>query len=350
MRRDWDARATEDARRYVYTRDVESDVAGFDESGRANFDQLLRPYLPVLLDGRAPRAACVAEIGCGVGRMTRWLAEAFGEVHAVDVSTVMLEQARARLAGCPNVRLHLGSGYDLAAIPDASCDLVFSYIVFQHIPSREAVAAYVREAARVLRPGGVVKFQVNGDQSPAYRAHQPDTWLGVSFSFEEADAMLGDAGFSLLMAEGPGTQYFVLTARKAPLEICRGPRPYILPGEPWAPAQLLEGWGEPVDRSWRRAAPVSRARLRVPPAAASLFLGLYFWPSDEHARHEIEATVGGVPLGRSAVDGPGDHYIEWPAPRMAEEEVELTLAIAPPCPPTLAPAVRSVGLYAPRRR
>ena len=348
MRRDWDARAAEDARRYIYTRDAASDVAGFDASGRANYDQLLRPYLPVLLAGRAARSACVAEIGCGVGRMTRWLAGAFGEVHAVDVSPAMLEQARARLAACPNVRLHLGSGYDLAGIPDAACDLVFSYIVFQHIPSRDAIAAYVRDAARVLRPGGVFKFQLNGDQSPAFRAHQPDTWLGETFSIEEAAAMLHGAGFSLVMVEGPGTQYFVLTARKGPAEDTPGPRPYILPGEPWAAAQLLEGWGEPADRSWRRAAPATRTRLAVPPGAARLFLGLYFWPSDEHPRHRIEATLGNAALGAAVTEGPGDGYVEWSVPEPREGETELRLAIAPPCPPALAPAVRCLGLYRPR--
>ena len=173
MRRDWDARAAADARRYIYTRDAESDVAGFEESGRASYHQLVRPYLPVLLEGRPARTARVAEIGCGVGRMTRAFAEAFAQVDALDVSPVMLDEARALLGPYPNVRLHLGSGYDLAGIPDSSCDLVFSYIVFQHIPSREAIAGYVREAARVLRPGGVFKFQVNGDQSPEYRAHVP---------------------------------------------------------------------------------------------------------------------------------------------------------------------------------
>ena len=66
MRRDWDARAAADARRYIYTRDAESDVAGFDESGRANYDQLVRPYLPVLLEGRPARTAARARKSAAV--------------------------------------------------------------------------------------------------------------------------------------------------------------------------------------------------------------------------------------------------------------------------------------------
>src|SRR5690349_5382992 len=106
MRDDWDARARADAERFIYTRDTVHSLADFDASGRANYDQLLRPYLPVLLDGRSPRVCRALEIGCGVGRMTRSAAEAFGEVHGVDVSPAMIEQARRRLADCANVKLH----------------------------------------------------------------------------------------------------------------------------------------------------------------------------------------------------------------------------------------------------
>ena len=78
--------------------------------------------------------------------------------------------------------LHTGSGFDLRPLPDACFDLVFSYIVFQHIPSAAVIRSYVREAGRVLKPGGAFKFQVNGDQSAAYRAHVRDTWQGETFS------------------------------------------------------------------------------------------------------------------------------------------------------------------------
>jgi len=144
MRRDWDQRASEDADRFVYTRDSEADEADFLASGRANFHQLVRPYLPVLLQGADPRRCRVLEIGCGVGRMTRWFADTFGEVHALDVSPGMMERARSRLADLPNVVLHLGSGVDLDGLPDESFDLVFSYIVFQHVPSAEVIAVHLK--------------------------------------------------------------------------------------------------------------------------------------------------------------------------------------------------------------
>ncbi len=341
MRRDWDERATQDARRAVYTRDSETDVAGFDESGRANYDQLVRPFLPVLLEGRSPAGCRVVEIGCGLGRMTRWFAREFGAVDAVDVSPVMLEQARARLAECANVVWRLGSGHDLQPLPGGCCDLVFSYIVFQHIPSKAAIEGYVREAARVLRPRGAFKFQLNGDQSPEYRAHVRDTWLGETFSFEEAAAMLEAAGFSLLAAEGAGTQYFVLTARKGAGAGVAGPRSYILPGEPWAAGQLLEGWGEPVEGSWRPLAAHSRVLLAVPAGCARFFLGFYTWPEEPAREHRVTVTLDGARVGSAVWTGAGDHYLESAAaPRGKVAEACVTIEPAP----RRAPAARCLGL------
>ncbi|HWQ55823.1 MAG TPA: class I SAM-dependent methyltransferase [Bryobacteraceae bacterium] len=347
MRRDWDARAAADARHYIYTRDDSADIADFDASGRANYNQLVRPYLPVLLEGRDAHACRALEIGCGLGRMTRWFAEAFGEVHALDVSPAMLEAARARLAAAPNVHLHLGSGYDLAGLPDGWFDLVFSYIVFQHIPLRAAIETYVREAARVLKSGGTFKFQLNGDQSPEYRAHTRDTWLGETFSDDEARAMLKAAGFSVLMAEGAGTQYFVLTARKGTPAMPAGLRPYLLPGEPWAAAQLHDGWYDAVDASWRPVAPRSTALLAWPGDPARFFLGLYCWPGDPAASREIEVSLNGRTIGSAVLEGPGDHYTEMAAPPSTEPALEVRITITPPPERRYAPALRCLGLYRP---
>ena len=98
MRRDWDERAIKDAQHYVYTRDLATDESDFEASGRVNYDQLVRPFLPVLLRGRAPKSCRAVEIGCGLGRITRPFAENFLEVHGVDVSAEMIERARQQLA------------------------------------------------------------------------------------------------------------------------------------------------------------------------------------------------------------------------------------------------------------
>ncbi|MCL5743556.1 MAG: class I SAM-dependent methyltransferase [Acidobacteria bacterium] len=337
MRRDWDERAMRDALYYIYTEG--KDESDFERSGRANYDQLVRPFLPVLLRGRGAKSCRVLEIGCGAGRMTRHFAAEFLEVHGVDVSERMIELARERLRDCPNAFLHAGSGCDLRGLANASFDLAFSYIVFQHIPTRPAIENYVREAARVLKPGGAFKFQLNGDQSPEYRAHERDTWLGETFSHEEACAMLARSGFSLLAAEGAGTQYFVLTARKGHAATEPELRPYIFPGEAWAEKQLLEGWGDAVDDSWRPMEARSRARLAVPSSGPLRFyMGFYVWPDD---RPELRVSLSTG--GSAVVRGSGDHYLEFAVPRPEDSAVEIGITIEPK--PLRPPALRALGLY-----
>lgn len=321
MREDWDRRASEDAEAFIYT----GNSAGFVQSGEANYNQLVRPYLPILLCGRPARGCRVVEIGCGIGRMTEWFARDFGFVEALDVSPVMIEGARRRLGHRPNIAFHTGNGSDLAPVADGSADLVFSYIVFQHIPSREAIEGYVREAARVLKDGGAFKFQLNGDQSPAYLAHQRDTWMGEVFSETEVAVMLSAAGLSQLSSEGAGTQYYVVTAIKGPVP----DRAYVLPGEPWAGALLIEGFGAPVDSSWRPMA--GKARVRVDGKGSQMYLGLYFWP--ESCQHRL--TVAGRSFD---VASPGDHYFEFAG---GSGEIEITLDPAP----AKMPAFRVIGIY-----
>lgn len=328
MRTDWNARALEDAKHYVYTRDPNSNELEFDASGRANYAQLIQPYLPVLLRGAPARTARALEIGCGVGRITRCLAENFAEVHAIDVAPEMIAQAQARLAAHPNVTLRTGSGFDLQPLPDAHFDLVFSYIVFQHIPSGDVIRNYVREAARVLKPGGAFKFQLNGDQSDAYREHARDTWLGETFSRREVEAMLDDAGLTLAEVEDPGTQYFVVTAFKGPAP---DRRTYFLPGQP-------------DDGGWRPVAPSSNVRLFAPPNSTKLYAGIYFWPADPHQKHKVTMSLNGSSLGSITADGPNDHYFEWPLPKNETGELDVTLDISPACDRDYWPALRIVGI------
>ena len=99
------------------------------------------------------------DFGCGVGRLTQALAPHFEECVGVDISEAMLSEAR-RLSGGAKVRFVLNHREDLRQFADGSFDLVYSHIVLQHVPDRAAVLAYVGEFVRVLRPGGLVAFQL----------------------------------------------------------------------------------------------------------------------------------------------------------------------------------------------
>ncbi len=207
MRAEWDERARENARHYVATGKVEWNDEEYFESGRENVRREILTDMTNICQGKDPKQMKVLEIGCGSGRITRALSEIFGEVYAVDISGEMIRQATESLKDRPNAHVYQNSGSDLSILGDIQVDFAFSFIVFQHIPSREVIQSYVREVHRLLRPGGLFKFQVQGYGTGSDVA---DTWFGVSFTDEEAVKMADNAGFEPRHRHGAGTQYFWL--------------------------------------------------------------------------------------------------------------------------------------------
>ena len=207
MRRDWDLRATENARYYVAsTHEVWSDEE-FVRSGRECVEQFITSD-PAVLANKSAKAMRVLEIGCGAGRMVRPLSEVFGEVYAIDISHEMLKKARPLASGRPNVLLLQNSGDDLSMFGDGVFDFVFSWVVFQHIPSKAVISSYIQDVSRVLRPGSMFKFQIQGARIPEGHV---DTWTGVGWTEEEMLELAAKCGFSVKDSTGAGTQYYCLS-------------------------------------------------------------------------------------------------------------------------------------------
>ena len=215
MRRDWDRRARRNALHYVNTSRKDWEEAAFFATGEENVRNQILSDMESICGRRDPLSMRMLEIGCGVGRMTRALASTFGEVHGVDVSREMVRRARTYLRSTPNAHVYLNSGRDLRVLGDRRFDFAYSFIVFQHIPSREIIDSYVGEVARLLRKGSLFKFQVQGHRSPGLREPRRNTWLGASVSEAEAAEMAARHGFELERSDGGGTQYFWLWFRKS---------------------------------------------------------------------------------------------------------------------------------------
>ena len=133
----------------------------FESTGKSDADRVRRH-----LSGS--RRDFVLNIGCGLGRVDLYLAPHVRELWAIDVSGEMLARAKDRLRAWENVRfLEVGNRDFLSAIEDGAMDVVFSYLVLQHLEKEDAVT-YMREAARVLRPGGVFVTQFPNYLSPEY--------------------------------------------------------------------------------------------------------------------------------------------------------------------------------------
>jgi SAM-dependent methyltransferase len=209
MQQDWDARARENARYYVATGQEDWTDEEFFASGERSVAEEIQTDMTNVCQGKDPAQMRVLEIGCGAGRVTRALSKLFGEVHGVDVSGEMIARAKQALADRPNAHVYQNNGTDLSVVPaNLEFDFAFSSIVFQHIPSREVIENYVREVNRLLRPGALFKFQVQGD--PSLTTDPEDTWLGVPFSEQQAIEMAYRCGFEPRYRHGAGEQYFWL--------------------------------------------------------------------------------------------------------------------------------------------
>ena len=208
MREDWDARARENAFHYIASSREEWRVEEFFDAGEKSAQGAILDDLEVICQGREAKQMRVLEIGCGAGRMTRALARVFGEVYGVDVSGEMIARARQLLSGCENVHPYQNNGADLSVLGDIRFDFAFSFIVFQHVPDKAIIENYVHEVYRLLRPGGLFKFQVQGSSSVA--SEQNDTWSGVQIAGYEALAMAESGGFDLIRHQGVEEQYFWL--------------------------------------------------------------------------------------------------------------------------------------------
>jgi SAM-dependent methyltransferase len=149
----------------------ETDQGEFYDTGRGDADHL---YHALSRSGiEANRFRSCLEYGCGLGRVTRWLAPHFEQVHAYDTSRSHLSEAEQylRSQGIANVDLnHVESVQDIFKLPKV--DVVFSLIVLQHNPP-PIIRLIIAEFLKALNPGGVAFFQV-----PTYR-------LGYRFGLEE---------------------------------------------------------------------------------------------------------------------------------------------------------------------
>jgi SAM-dependent methyltransferase len=110
----------------------------------------------------------VLEIGCGIGRFQQALAGRVAAITGIDIAAGMIEVAKRRCAGLPNVTLLVTSGRDLRGFPAESFDAVLAFDAMPYVwrAGEDLVASHFAEAARVLRRGGdlvILNLTYRGD-------------------------------------------------------------------------------------------------------------------------------------------------------------------------------------------
>lgn len=98
------------------------------------------------------------DFGCGKGRNVRNLKKFnFKRVDGVDISTGNINDCRSKI---PDSLFYLNNGVNLSEIEDETYNFVMSTIVFQHIPVHDIRYQLLGEILRVLKPGGLLSFQM----------------------------------------------------------------------------------------------------------------------------------------------------------------------------------------------
>ncbi|MFW6724800.1 class I SAM-dependent methyltransferase [Streptomyces sp. MAR4 CNY-716] len=153
-----------------------------------------RALLAALLE-QAPDGAPVADLGCGPGHVTGWLAERGVRAVGVDLSPGMIALARREH---PAAEFREG---DLLRLPAADGEFGAAVALYSviHLEPAELAPAFA-EARRVLRPGGrlLVAFHAGTEVR-----HLDDWWghpVDVDFRFLEPSAvavLLRAAGFDV---------------------------------------------------------------------------------------------------------------------------------------------------------
>jgi SAM-dependent methyltransferase len=173
LQRDWDELASVDPFWAVLTHSQDKyggwDREAFFEAGRRELERILARAERIGLPAERNRAL---DFGCGLGRLTRALADPFANVIGVDVSERFVAGARELNDDLGNCTFEVNASEDLGGLESRSFDLVHSILVLQHLPSDAMIRGYIAEFVRVTAPDGLVVFQIP-QRIPRLRRIQP---------------------------------------------------------------------------------------------------------------------------------------------------------------------------------
>jgi SAM-dependent methyltransferase len=160
LQRDWNELASKDAMWAVLTGPLGAarawDPKAFFQTGSDEIAALLERLRSV---GATPDAGRALDFGCGPGRLTQALADHFSRADGVDISAVMIEQARRLNRHGDRCTYHVNGRNDLSLFGDSTFAFIYSSITLQHMEPQFS-RRYIEEFFRVAAPGGVAVFQI----------------------------------------------------------------------------------------------------------------------------------------------------------------------------------------------
>ena len=161
LQRSWDGLAQTDPLWAICTdpakRGNQWTKGDFFATGRREIEAVLgyAAKIDICIDKTSP----ALDFGCGVGRLTRALANHFRECCGVDISPTMISTAQELNRDRPRCNFLLNNDVRLQSLPTNHFGFVYSSLVLQHIVE-PCSHQYLVELVRVLKPGGVLIVQV----------------------------------------------------------------------------------------------------------------------------------------------------------------------------------------------
>ena len=230
----WERFAEIDPYLYIFTDMKRTDPKAFWQSG----EQVVNADLLPLVHAHCLHPMVALEIGSGVGRLAFPLARHFRRVAGVDIASGMIQRARsiARDNGVDNVSfIHISGPEDFlqrAGGFAGGCDLIYSLLVFQHIPKLSIIEDYLRVIRVLLHQRGVAYLQFDTrPQGVGYRlkTRLPDFLLPrfwrrgirrIRRSSVDVEGCIRRAGMEILGELSPQTAYhrYVLRAPRTAVD------------------------------------------------------------------------------------------------------------------------------------
>ncbi len=141
----------------LYDRGVFLRVMGSRGGYNETFGTDIAKYVQTRFPNFAPKR--ILDLGCSVGGSTLGLAQSFpaAEIFAIDVAAPMLRYAHARAESLRQPVHFSQQDAEHLDFPDGHFDFVFSFALL-HETSTKACRNVVKEAHRVLAPGGILVF------------------------------------------------------------------------------------------------------------------------------------------------------------------------------------------------
>jgi ubiquinone/menaquinone biosynthesis C-methylase UbiE len=210
LQKDWDSIAEVDAFwSILFAADKKGgkwDIDEFFQNGVKEIASLMNKIKELGINLKHENAL---DFGCGAGRLTQALSGYFGHCYGIDISQAMIDMAVKYNRHADKVSYSLNQTERLESFSGNFFDLIYTTITLQHMKP-ESAKKYIKEFLRVLKPGGLLVFQLIDYLPRRYRL-QPKRRL-----------------FALLREFGFSARFLFYKMDLSPIRMCYEPEKEIV--------------------------------------------------------------------------------------------------------------------------